>query len=516
MTSKNLTTTKPTPVALAGIRPRLRFTDLGVLILLALALFTLHLFTNGQYGFHRDELEMIDNARHLDWGFVDYPPLTPFVTRMALELFGPSLVGLRLFAALAQSIVMLLAGLMARELGGSRFAQIVAALAAAIAPIALAGGALLTYSDFDYLWWVLIAYLMIRLLKSDNPRWWLGIGAAIGLGLLTKYTILVLVAGMAIGVVLTRARRYLISPWLWGGVALALLICLPNLIWQLQHNFISLEFLRFIHARDVGIGRAAGFLPEQLIFSTNPIALPLWIAGLVYYFFVPAGKRYRALGWMAVVPFALLYALKGRSYYLAPAYPMLIAAGVIAWQKWLSGLSTRKLQLAGGIGLSALAAAAAFSAAIALPIAPVNSGLWRFTSRTHDLFIEQIGWPELVETVAGIYAALPDADKSQAGILTGNYGEAGAINLYGPAYGLPEAISGVNSYWLRGYGDPPPQVLILLGLPRSAAFEQCELAGRVTNRYRVRNQETGRAEIFLCRRLRRPWPAFWESLKSFG
>ncbi len=516
MASKNLTTTKPVQVALAGIRTRLRFTDVRVLILLALALFTVHLFTNGQYGFHRDELEMIDNARHLDWGFVDYPPLTPFVTRVALELFGPSLVGVRLFVALAQSIAMVLAGLMTRELGGSRFAQIVAALAAAIAPIALAGGALLTYSNFDYLWWVLIAYLMVRLLKSDNPRWWLGIGAAIGLGLLTKYTILVFVAGIAIGVILTPARRYLLSPWLWGGVALAFLIVLPNLIWQVQHDFISLDFLRFIHARDIRIGRTSEFLKEQFIFSTNPIALPLWVAGLVYYFFAPGGKRYRALGWMFVVPSALLYALKGRSYYLAPAYPMLIAAGIVAWEKWLAGLLARRPGLVRGIALGALAIGAAGSAIVALPIAPVNSGLWRFTSRTHDLFIEQIGWPELVETVAGIYDSLPVEDQRQASILTGNYGEAGAINLFGPAYGLPEAISGVNSYWLRGYGDPPPQVVIVLGLSRSSAFEACELAGHVTNRYRVRNEETSHSAIYLCRRLRQPWPAFWENLKSFG
>jgi 4-amino-4-deoxy-L-arabinose transferase-like glycosyltransferase len=483
---------------------------------LALALFTLHMFTNGQYGFHRDELEMVDNARHLDWGFVGYPPLTPLLARVALELFGPSLVGVRLFAALAQSIVMLLAGLMARELGGSRFGQVVAALAVAIAPVALAGGALLTYSDFDSLWWVLIAYLMIRLLKSDNPRWWLGIGAAIGLGLMTKYTILILVAGVVVGVILTRARRHLLSPWLWGGVGLALLIFLPNLIWQVQHDFISLDFLRAIRARDLRIGRTAGFLPEQLIFCTNPVALPLWTAGLVTFFFLPAGRRYRALGWMAVIAFALLLGLKGRSYYFAPVYPMLIAAGAVAWQKWLGGLSIRKQGLVGGMALSALAVGAAGSAALALPIAPVDSGLWRFTSRVHDLFVEQIGWPELVETVAGIYSSLPVEDQRQAGILTGNYGEAGAINLYGPAYGLPVAISGVNSYWLRGYGDPPPQVLIVLDLRLSSAFERCDLAGQVTNRYGIRNEEAGHPAIYVCRGLRQPWPAFWESLRSYG
>jgi hypothetical protein len=299
-------------------------------------------------------------------------------------------------------------------------------------------------------------------------------------------------------------------------VALALLIVLPNLIWQVQHDFISLEFLRFIHARDIRIGRTADFLSEQLIFSTNPIALPLWVAGLVYYLFTPGGKRYRALGWMFVVSFALLFALKGRSYYLAPAYSMLIAAGAAAWAKWLAGLSTRIPGFMHGITLSALAVGAAGSAIVALPIAPVNSGVWHFTSRIHDLFVEQIGWPELVETVAGIYDSLPAEDKHQVGILTGNYGEAGAINLYGPAYGLPQAISGVDSYWLRGHGDPPPQVLIVLDWHRSSAFETCKFAGHVTNRYGVRNEESGHPAILVCRGLRQPWPAFWKSLKSFG
>jgi 4-amino-4-deoxy-L-arabinose transferase-like glycosyltransferase len=516
MTGTDATVKKPMPEALAGRRARLRPTDVVILILLALGLFTLHLLTNGRYGFHRDELDMIDNARHLDWGFANYPPLTPFVARVALELFGPSLVGIRSFAALAQSIVALLGGMMTRELGGSRLAQIAAVLAAAVAPIALVGGAMMTYSDFDCLWWVLIAYLMIRLLKSDDPRWWLAIGAVFGLGLETKYTILVWAAAVAFGVALTRARRHLISPWLWAGAALALLLFLPNLLWQVQHDFISLDFLRSIHARDVGIGRTSEFLPEQLLFCANPAALPLWTAGLVTYLFLPAGKRYRALGWMAIVALAILLGLKGRSYYFAPVYPMLIAAGAVTWETWLARLSRRASRLLGGITFGALAIGAAGAAMIALPIPPVNSGLWRATSRMHDLFVEQIGWPELVETVAEIYHSLPVEDQRQAGILTGNYGEAGAINLYGPAYGLPEAISGVNSYWLRGYGDPPPEVLILLDWHHSFDFETCTIAGSVSNEYGVRNEETSHSTIYLCRHLRQPWPDFWRTLRSFG
>jgi hypothetical protein len=253
------------------------FSDLGILILLGLLRMGTLLLTNGEMGWHRDELDTLANARYLDWGYVSYPPLAPFLARIALTLFGASLTGVRFFATLALAISMVLAGLMAREMGGKRWAQVTAALALAIAPYPMLGGSLFHYSSFDYLWWTVIAYMMIRLLKSDDPRWWLGIGALIGIGLQTKYTIAYLVAGIVVGVLLTRARRYLLSPWLWGGVALALLIVLPNLIWQIQHDFITLDFMRNIHARDVRIGRTEGFLKEQFIFSTNLVTAPVWL-----------------------------------------------------------------------------------------------------------------------------------------------------------------------------------------------------------------------------------------------
>jgi hypothetical protein len=496
------------------------FSSAGILILLALAKVLLHTLTNGQYGFHRDELATLDDARYLAWGYVAYPPLTPFIGRVALELFGPSLVGVRFFSALAQGVAMILAGLMTRELGGSRLAQVVAALAVAIAPVSLAQGALFQYVSFDYLWWVLIAYLMIRLLKSENPRWWLGIGAVIGLGMMTKYTMLFFVASIVGGVILTKARRYLASPWLWGGVALSLLIFLPNLIWQVQHDFISLEYLSSIHARDIRIGRTEGFLIEQLFVGANPFTLPFWVAGLYFYFFTSAGQRYRILGWMYVISFGLFLAAQGRSYYLGPAYPMLIAAGVVVWEQWLASLSAGWARLVQGVTWGALAVGGLICGALFLPVAPVKSGLWDLTSEIHDIFTEQIGWPELVETVAGIYAALPATEKPQVGILAGNYGEAGAINLYGPAYGLPEAISGINSYWLRGYGDPPPQTLIVVGFQRDRVeqyFETCKLVGPVTNRYNVKNEETtAYPGIFICRGLRQPWPELWPHFRQFG
>ena len=489
-----------------------------MLLVLALARLLVHTLTNGQYGFHRDELATLDDARYLAWGYVAYPPLTPLVARVAVTLFGTSLVGVRFFAALAQSLAMVLTGLMAHELGGSRRAQIAAALAVAIAPFSLIQGAMLQYVSFDYLWWVVVAYFTIRLLKSEDGRWWVGIGAAIGLGMLTKYTMAVFAVGLVLAVVLTRARRYLATPWPWAGAAVALLIWLPNLLWQVEHTFVSLDFLRAIHARDVHIGRTDGYVIEQIIVCANLFTLPLWGAGLYFYVVAPAGARYRMLGWMYLIPFVLLLAMQGRSYYLAPAYPMLLAAGVVAWEGWLGRVPIRHARVAWGTIWGALTLGGVVFSVVMLPIAPINSGVWHLASRAHDNFVEQIGWPELVATVADIYAGLPADERAQTGILVSNYGEAGAINLYGLAYGLPRAISGVNSYWLRGYGQPPPATVIVVGYTRDDVgrwFEACRLAGQITNCYDVVNEEYRQA-VFVCQRPRLPWPALWERLKHWG
>src|SRR5512135_1505801 len=215
--------------------------DGGILVLLVLVRVLLQVFTNRQYGFHQDELVTMDIAsRHLAWGYVAWPPVTPFLARLALALFGPSVIGLRSFAVLAEGIVMLLTGLMIRDLGGSRWAQILGAVAVATTPNSIVQGGLFQYETLDYLCWVLLAFTVIRLLKSENPRWWLGIGAAIGLGMMTKYTIAFSVAGVIVGVLVTRNRRYLRSRWLWGGALLALVIWLPNLVWQFQNHWVTL------------------------------------------------------------------------------------------------------------------------------------------------------------------------------------------------------------------------------------------------------------------------------------
>lgn len=497
-----------------------QLSDLGLLLLLAAVRFAIHALTNGQYGFHRDELAILDEARALAWGYVAYPPLTPAIGRMATDLFGLSLVGIRAFSALAQCAGMVVTGLMAKELGGQRRAMVVAAIAAAIAPMSLIQGALFQYVSFDYLWWVVSAYLVIRLLKSADARWWLAIGGALGLGMMTKSTMAFWIAGIAGGVLLTPTRRDLRSPWLWAGVGLSVLVFLPNLIWQWQHDFVALDFLSAIHARDVAIGRGDGFLLQQFLVSANPVTAPLWIAGLYFYLFSAQGKPYRMVGWMYAIPLVLLLATQSRFYYLYPAYPMLLAAGAVWGEGWLAVHSPWASLVRWGMSWGTLAVGAAIGVALTLPVAPINSALWQVVENVHDNFVEQIGWPDLLETVADLYAGLPADERAQTGILAGNYGEAGAVNLFGADYGLPPAISGVNGLWMRGYGDPPPQTLIVLGFSQERAerfFADCTLAGHITNRYGVENEETRYApDIFLCRNPRQPWPELWQGLRTFG
>jgi len=495
------------------------FTDIDILLLFGLGIFLLHMFTNHQYGFHQDEMVVLDNANNLDWGFVEYPPLTPFLARIELTLFGLSLVSARTLSALSGGIVFVVTGLMAREFGGNRRTQIVAAVAAGIAPFALMLGTLVQYVTFDFLWSVLIAYFVIRLLNTENPRWWIPIGVTIGLGMMTKYTMVFFAAGVVGGILLTDARRYFKSPWLWGGVAVSVLIFLPNLIWQIQHNFISLEFLSSIHARDVAIGRTQGYVMEQFLLSSNPFVVPIWIAGLIYLFRNQNGKRYRMIGWMYIIPFVIYFFTQGRSYYQASAYPMLFAAGAVAWQGWLERLSAQSSRIVFGTTWVLIAIGAVVGGVLSLPIAPINSPLWDITSEVHDIFIEQIGWQEMVQTVADIYDNLPADVKAGASILAGENDEAAALNLYGGEYGLPKAISGSDTFYLRRYGYPPPETLIVVGFTQAGVdslFEQCSVAGTVTNPYGVENDLRDPPNIFVCRSPRLPWDQLWEQLKRYS
>jgi 4-amino-4-deoxy-L-arabinose transferase-like glycosyltransferase len=398
------------------------------------------------------------------------------------------------------------------------------------------------YISFDYVCWVWVAYCVVRLLGGGEARWWIGIGAGIGLGMMAKYTMAFLAAGVVAGVLLTDVRRHCKSKWLCIGAGVAVLILLPNLIWQVRRDFVAVAFLRFLHERDVATGVTDWFLAGQL--ELTLLAFPLAGAGLWFCLFSNEGKRYRMVGWMYAVPLVLFLVMRGRDYYLAPAYPMLYAAGAVWGEKWMmrqrEASKEAEKQGSKGAGREArpdangdtwapwirgaiwavLAVDVVLAGAVALPLAPVNSAWWKLVAKVDVVFPEEIGWPEFVETVAQVRDQLPRSEREELGILAGNYGEVGALNLYGEKYGLPRAISGVNSSWERGYGNPAPETLIVVGFQRDFLerhFASCELAARTWNRYGVANEETVEdPDIFVCRGLRGGWEAFWKEVRGFA
>ncbi len=492
----------------------------GTLWLAGAAIALLHLAVNGQYGFHRDELLSFDNARHLAWGYVVYPPLTALLAHIELAIFGTSLSGFRFFPAITQGIILVLTGLIARELGGGREAQLVAGTAVAIGGACLYSGSSLSYTTFDYLWWVVVACFVARLLRTQDDRWWIAVGAAIGLGMLTKYTMGFLVLGVAGGMLLTSQRQSLKSGWFWCGVALALLLMLPNVIWQAEHEFVSFAYMKSIHTRDIGRGWTDYFLLNQLWKTTNVVTVPLWGAGLWFLFGTRDGERYRMLGWMYVFAGVALFAARGRDYYLAPAYPMLLAAGAVWGERWVSSLSERGARIARRVTWRSMLVSGCITAALTMPIAPLGSTWWHIADGANGNFNMEVGWPEVAATVAGIRNALPAGDRARLGILAGDEGGTGALNLYGRSYGLPTAISGMNSNWMRGYGNPPPETVIALEMGREfldRSFASCVWAGRLTNSYGIVNSTIGGYnDVYVCRHLLEPWPEFWKHFRYYG
>jgi hypothetical protein len=336
----------------------------------------------------------------------------------------------------------------------------------------------------------------------------------------TRYTMGFIALGVAGAVLITPARRYLRSGWLWLGVGVSILVFVPNIIWQWHHHFISLEFLSHIHARDLRQGRYHGFFPEQLYACVNLVTAPLVLLGLWFYFMRPEGKRYRLLGWLFALTFLLFAAAGARSYYTMPLYPMLLAAGSVMLEKMLLAVGRGTSRIVYGVQWAAIVLGGVGFGLLMMPVAPIGSRIWNITSKIHDQFREETGWPELAEATARVYNSLPDEERQRTGILTGNYGEGGALNLYGPALGLPHAMSLTNSFWYRGYDPRLPQTVILTGFDLdegSELFANCVVAGRNSNPYGIENEESrDHPDILLCRKPRFSWPAYWERSRRFG
>jgi 4-amino-4-deoxy-L-arabinose transferase-like glycosyltransferase len=465
------------------------------------------LVTSARYGYHRDELYFLACGRHLAWGYPDQPPLTPLLARLMDDLGRGSLTVVRLPALLAATGASLLTGLTARELGGRGFAQGLAALAVAGGTYVLISGHLLATSTIDLAVWVAVTWLVTRILRTGDDRLWLAAGAVTGVGLLNKQLVAVLLLGLAVGVLATpRLRPALRSGWLWAGAALVVLAWTPVLVWQAAHGWPQLTLAGQIRAEYGTPGARAGFAAQQLVlFSLG--ATGLWVLGLVRVWRDPQRRGLRLLGWCSLVVLGVFAVTAGQGYYPGGIYPALIAAGAVAVER------SRRL---GGRPRWAVVGAVAVTSALlvpaALPVLPpatLGATVWGGIGEQQR---EMVGWPHLVDLVDQAYRSIPAQQRSRAGIFTANYGEAGAVDRFGPALGLPRAWSGHNGYGL--WGPPPadvsPVVVVWEDGPPDRRFSGCRRTARVTAP--VSNEESDRASVYVCDGPVDGWAAAWPRL----
>jgi hypothetical protein len=497
-----------------------------LLLTLALAKLLIQFAGINHYGFFRDELYYMACGEHLAWGYIDQPPLIALIAWFARHAFGNSIFDVRLLPALAGAAVVFLTGWIARELGGGLFAQFLAALAMLFAPAYLAFDSFLSMNAFEPLFWVLCAWIAIRIVKGESPKLWVAFGAIAGLGLENKHTMLVFGFALLAGLLLSRKGNLFRSKWIWIGGAIALAMFLPNLIWEARNGWPQILVVRNAQEfKNVEIGPLRFFV-DQILFL-QPIELPVWLAGLVWFFAAPEGKRFRFLGWAYLIVMIIFICLHGKSYYALPIYPMLMAAGGVALEqvffaaqrrRWLAWSYCVLVLIAGLITLP-----------FGVPLLPVDTFI-RYseilpyargvkterdpTVALPQLYGDMFGWKNMAASVARVYDGLPPQDRASCAILAGNYGEAGAIDYYGPALGLPKAISGHNNYFLWGPRNYSGECVIVFGenADRYARlFGEAQLVATITDHHAMPSEQG--VHVYICRKPSAPLAILWTNFK---
>ena len=496
----------------------------GVIAAIKLAV---HLYAGRQYGYFVDELYYLDCARHLSWGYVDQPPLIAWVAWLERTLLGDSLSAIRFLPALSGAAKILLTGLVARELGGRTFAQALAALCVLLAPGILALDHFLSMNSFEPLFWLGCAYLVIRMVRTGNTRLWIWFGVVAGVGLENKYSMAIFGFGVIVGLLLTRERRLLYTRWLWVGGAIAFLLFLPNLLWNIRYHFPFLELQENIRrsGRNVAMPPLAFLLQEALMML--PLSVPIWLGGLWFFFFRRDGKPFRFLGWAWVVSAVAIMTLDPRTYYLFPAFPVLFAGGAVLWERWLAEPRLKWVRAVYG---TLMVLAAALLAPTLIPLLPPETYI-RYAHATHlqqpqvenhkmgplpQLFADQFGWPEMAATVAGVYNSLPPDVRARTGIFGKNYGQAGAIDLFGPRYGLPPAISGHQSYFLWGPRSYTGESMIVMEGNQSSLERDYTSVRKVAHVSHPYSMPYEHFDVFYCQGLKQPMRQAWPRMKNWN
>jgi hypothetical protein len=484
----------------------------------------IHFLCNGRYGYFRDELYYAACGQYPAWGYLDHAPLAPWIAQLSRKLGGDSLFALRFVPALAGAAKVLLAGWMAREMGGRKFAQVFAAVLTLVAPIYLTFDNFLSMNSFEPVLWMTCAAIVLRILNGGDQRLWLLFGVVAGIGLLNKHSMLFFGSGLTIGLMLTPARRVFRPPWIWIGAGIALLIFLPNLMWEVREGFPTIALLRHVVGGKYATVSAWEFLWQQTLL-TLPIAAPVWLGGLWFLFADLRGRKYSVLGWAYMVVLAEMLWLHGKIYYLAPAYIMLLAAGAV-WMEGLEWVADRPWVRTALIAMFVTAGAVA--APLAMPVLSVEWAIryarfWdvqavRVENVPQDelpqLFGDMFGWEEQVSAVARVFHGLPQGEQERAALLAYNYGEAGAIDYFGGRYGLPRAISGHNQYGLWGPRKHMMDVVVAIGFPRSYLeqfFGEVTPAGQVNPKHAL--PEERNLTVYICREPRQPVGEMWNKFR---
>lgn len=505
--------------------PERRRRDAGALLIaIAAAHVALHLVTNVGDGIFRDELYYIACSDHLAWGYVDHPPLSIVILAITRRLLGDSVFAIRLPLALAGGAAVFLTGRLARRLGGGYDAQWIAALAYAVAAIPLVMFGFFSMNGFDLLFWIVVATLAACLLAGGDARLWVAFGVAIGLGLLNKYSVGFFAGAFGISLLLTPERRRLYGPWPWIGGAIAAALFLPHVLWEVRNGWPTLEFIRAAQAEKITAMSPLQFIVAQIV-EGNPFIFPLWLTGLIGLLISTRLRRYRVFGLTYLLLLILFIVQQAKPYYLAPVYPILLAAGATLVERLLAERNAIRVALAVGLiagGLVVLPMSVpvlspetfvSYSRAIGLaPAQAERNALGALPQHMADRY----GWENIAGTIAHVYKALPPNERASAAIVGSNYGEAGAVDYFGPALGLPKAISGHNNYWLWGYGNATGEVLITVGIRKERLDELCasvEQRATVVSPYAM-PYETD-LPIYVCRGLKIPMAEAWARLKRF-
>jgi hypothetical protein len=484
--------------------------------LIAAAAFALEMAFSARYGYVRDELYFLEAGRHLAFGYVDQPPLTPLLARLSAVVSGDSLVALRLIPALVMAAMVALTATMSRMLGAGRTGQVLAALAAATCAEFLGAMHELTTAVPDFFFWTVTLVLVLKLLTTGDRRWWVAIGACVGVASEAKWNIGFLVAALAVGFALTPARRLAASRWLALGGLIAAALALPDLVWQAANGWPAFDVFAVLQ-QSAGHNRAT-YLIAQIIY-TGLVLTPVWIAGLAWTLRNPAARRFRPVGIASLIVLVLFLVMGGKPYYPGGIFTFLLAAGAVPLERWLAGRRplARRIRPALVMG-AAMILAALIALPVVLPVLPARTLATVPVQKINYDLGEEIAWPSLVGLVAREYHALPQALRSRTTLLTSNYGEAGAIERFGPADGLPTAYSGSNNFWL--WGPPPARDTAAIAVDMDPGFLRREFAhvrriGTFENGLGVSDDEQG-APIYLATGLRSSWARAWPAFRDYA